>query len=112
MRLLSVRSGLWEACRLGPRPARAAFCFSRKEAVLSSSIEGTQSTLSDLLQYENEVIPGTPVADVREVSRYVAALQRGIELIRSDRLPLSLRLIREVHSVLMADGRGSHQTPG
>jgi Fic family protein len=93
-------------------PDRMLYMYVRKEAVLSSSIEGTQSTLSDLLAYENEAVPGTPVDDVKEVSRYVAALQHGMELIRSDRLPLSLRLIRGLHGVLMADGRGRHQAPG
>jgi Fic family protein len=86
--------------------------YVRKEAVLSSAIEGTQSTLVDLLEYENEAIPGTPIDDVREVSRYVAALQHGIEQIRTERLPLSLRLIRDVHRVLMAGSRDSQQTPG
>ena len=93
-------------------PDRMLYMYVRKEAVLSSAIEGTQSTLTDLLQYENEAVPGTPLDDVREVSRYVAALQYGIEQIRSGQLPLSLRLIRNVHGVLMANGRGSAQTPG
>jgi Fic family protein len=57
-------------------------------------------------------VPGTPIDDVREVTQYVAALQYGIEQIRADQLPFSLRLIRDVHRVLMADGRGSEQTPG
>lgn len=93
-------------------PDRMLYMYVRKEAVLSSSIEGTQSTLADLLEFENEAVPGTPIDDVREVSRYVAALQHGVETIQTGRLPLSLRLIRDVHRVLMADGRGSGQTPG
>lgn len=93
-------------------PDRMLYMYVRKEAVLSSSIEGTQSTLTDLLEYENDAVPGTPLDDVKEVSRYVAALQHGITRIRSGELPLSLRLIREIHQVLMADGRGSGQTPG
>ncbi|MGQ0815988.1 MAG: Fic family protein [Gemmatimonadota bacterium] len=93
-------------------PDRMLYMYVRKEAVLSSSIEGTQSTLSDLLEYENEAVPGTPIDDVKEVSRYVAALQHGIMQIRSGTLPPSLRLIRDIHAVLMADGRGSAQTPG
>src|SRR5688572_21078972 len=84
---------------------RMLYMYVRKEAVLSSSIEGTQSTLTDLLEYENEAVPGTPIDDVKEVSRYVAALQHGIDQIRSGQLPLSLRLIRDVHAVLMAGGR-------
>jgi Fic family protein len=93
-------------------PDRLLYMYVRKEAVLSSSIEGTQSTLTDLLQYENEAVPGTPLEDVKEVSRYVAALQHGITRIQSGELPLSLRLIRELHEVLMSEGRGSAQTPG
>lgn len=94
-------------------PDRLLYMYVRKEAVLSSSIEGTQSTLTDLLRYETDAAPGTPLDDVREVSRYVAALQHGIERIRSGRLPLSLRLIREIHRVLLqGGGRGRAQTPG
>lgn len=104
--------GQLEGMSAGLAPDRLLYMYVRKEAVLSSSIEGTQSTLADLLQYENQAVPGTPIDDVQEVSRYVAALQHGIALIRSDHLPLSLRLIREVHRVLMAQGRGSQQTPG
>lgn len=104
--------GQLEGMSAGLAPDRLLYMYVRKEAVLSSSIEGTQSTLADLLQYENQAVPGTPIDDVQEVSRYVAALHHGIALIRSDHLPLSLRLIREVHRVLMAQGRGSQQTPG
>lgn len=93
-------------------PDRLLYMYVRKEAVLSSSIEGTQSTLTDLLEYENKAVPGTPMDDVREVSRYVAALDHGIEQIHTGQLPLGLRLIRDVHRVLMADGRSSQQTPG
>jgi Fic family protein len=80
--------------------------------VLSSAIEGTQSTLSDLLRFEAEGAPGTPVDEVREVSRYVEALQHGMARIRSGKLPLSLRLIREIHKVLMKGGRGGVRAPG
>ena len=93
-------------------PERLLYMYVRKEAVLSSQIEGTQSTLADLLEYENEAAPGTPVGDVEEVSRYVAALYHGVHRIRSGELPLSLRLIREMHAVLMHEGRGSVQNPG
>lgn len=94
-------------------PERLLYMYVRKEAVLSSAIEGTQSTLSDLLRYETDAAPGTPLDDVREVSRYVAALRHGVERIRSGRLPLSLRLIREIHGVLMTgEGRGGRQAPG
>lgn len=74
-------------------------------AVLSSQIEGTQCTLADLLEYESNVAPGTPVGDVAGVSRYVEALRHGMDAIRTGRLPLSLRLIREIHGVLMREGR-------
>jgi Fic family protein len=93
-------------------PDRLLYMYVRKEAVLSSQIEGTQSTLSDLLQYENDAVPGTPLDDVREVSRYVAALYHGLQRIETGALPLSLRLIREIHRVLMSSGRGSVQSPG
>lgn len=93
-------------------PDRLLYMYVRKEAVLSSQIEGTQSTLSDLLEYENQAAPGTPVQDVEEVSRYVAALYHGVHRIRSGELPLSLRLIREIHGILMQEGRGSVQAPG
>jgi Fic family protein len=93
-------------------PDRLLYMYVRKEAVLSSQIEGTQSTLSDLLAYENDAVPGTPVADVQEVSRYVAALYHGLERMQRGELPLSLRLIREMHGVLVQEGRGSARAPG
>lgn len=92
-------------------PNLLLYAYVRKEAVLSSQIEGTQSTLSDLLQYESAAAPGVPLNDVQEVSRYVQALMVGHERIRAG-APVSLRLIREIHVVLMADGRGSAQAAG
>lgn len=94
-------------------PDRALFLYFyvRKEAVLSSQIEGTRSTISELLLYENEGVPGPAFDDVREVSRYVAALDHGMRRLREG-FPLSLRLVREIHGVLLADGRGSSQMPG
>jgi Fic family protein len=92
-------------------PDLLLYMYVRKEAVLSSQIEGTQSTLTDLLQYENAAAPGVPGEDVREVSRYVAALQHGFDRMRGG-MPISLRLIREVHGVLLRDGRGGNQAPG
>jgi Fic family protein len=94
-------------------PDRSLFLYFyvRKEAVLSSQIEGTQSSISELLLYENEGLQSQPFDDVREVSRYVSALDHGISRIR-DGFPLSLRLVREIHAVLLADGRGSEKTPG
>ncbi|MCX7031121.1 MAG: Fic family protein [Spirochaetes bacterium] len=87
------------------------YLYVRKEAVLSSQIEGTQSSLSDLLLFEIEEAPGVPLADVSEVSRYVAAVDHGIARMRSG-FPLSNRLLREVHGVLLAEGRGSGKDPG
>jgi Fic family protein len=87
------------------------YIYVRKEAVLSSMIEGTQSSLSDLLLFELDQEPGVPLDDVREVSNYVAALDHGLRLLEEG-LPLSLRLFREIHGVLLTKGRGSNQTPG
>ena len=83
----------------------------RKEAVLSSQIEGTQSSLSDLLLYEAEEAPGVPLEDVRAVSSYVAAIDHGLARLKEG-FPLSLRLLREVHGILLAHGRGETQDPG
>jgi hypothetical protein len=87
------------------------YSYVRKEAVLSSQVEGTQSSLSDLLLYENAEIPGVPLDDVQEVSNYVAALNHGLKRLRGG-FPLSLRLIREIHEVLLSKGRGSHAQSG
>ena len=94
-------------------PDTSLFLYSyvRKEAVLSSQIEGTQSTLSDLLLYELDEAPGVPLDDVVEVSNYVAALEHGLDRMRED-FPLSNRLIREIHGVLLSGGRGSGKQPG
>ncbi len=88
------------------------YMYVRKEAVLSSQIEGTQSSLSDLLLFELDEIPGVPLDDVIEVSSYVAALHHGLERLREDQFPLSSRLLREIHGVMMASGRGSEKNPG
>jgi Fic family protein len=87
------------------------YTYVRKEAVLSSQIEGTQSSLSDLLLFEMEEAPGIPLDDVVEVSNYVAALDHGLERIRGG-FPLSNRLIREVHGILLSKGRGADKEPG
>lgn len=94
-----------------PNAALLLYAFVRKEAVLSSMIEGTQSSLADLMLFEIHEQPGVPVEDAREVSRYVKALEHGITRLRGG-FPLSLRLLREVHEVLLGRGRGSHATPG
>ncbi|MFW6151669.1 MAG: Fic family protein [Verrucomicrobiota bacterium] len=87
------------------------YSYVRKEAVLSSMIEGTQSSLSDLLLFELEEEPGVPLDDVLEVSNYVTALDHGLARIRGG-FPLSLRLINEIHEKLLARGRGSKKQPG
>lgn len=87
------------------------YTFVRKEAVLSSQIEGTQSTLDELLAHEFEVVPGAPGDDVREVSRYVDAMSHGLERMAGG-FPLSTRLLREMHGVLLANGRGAQKQPG
>lgn len=94
-------------------PDRMLFLYTyiRKEAVLSSQIEGTQSSLSDLLLFEIEEAPGVPVEDVTEVSNYVAALDHGLRRLRGG-FPLSNRLIREMHGILLSRGRGSSKNPG
>jgi len=85
--------------------------YVRKEAVLSSQIEGTQSSLTDLLFHENEQAPGVPTDDVEEVSSYVRARMTGLDLLRTQ-LPLSLRLIRGIHAELVKGTRGADKTPG
>lgn len=87
------------------------YMYVRKEAVLSSQIEGTQSSLSDLLLFEAEVMPGVPLDDVREVSSYAAAMEHGIRRLREG-FPLSNRLIREMHGILLSRGRGADKEPG
>ena len=88
------------------------YFYVRKEAVLSSQIEGTQSSISDLLMHEENLAPGVPLDDVQEVSNYVAAMNHGLKRLREDNFPLSLRLIREMHEVLLSKGRGSDKAPG
>ena len=87
------------------------YSYVRKEAVMSSQIEGTQSSLSDLMLYEMEAQPGVPLDDVQEVSCYVKAMSLGIERIRQNQ-PISFRLLTEVHQVLMTSGRGVQRSPG
>jgi len=94
-----------------PNAALLLYSFVRKEAVLSSQIEGTQSSLSDLLLYEIAEQPGVPVEDAREVSRCVAALEFGLKKLRGG-LPLSMRLLGEMHRVLLDHPRARGKTPG
>jgi Fic family protein len=94
-------------------PATPLFLYQyiRKEAVLSSQIEGTQSSLSDLLLFELDCLPGVPLEDVADVAYYVAAMEHGLRRLKEG-FPLSLRLIKEIHAVLLRGGRGSEKTPG
>lgn len=93
-----------------PRQELFLYIYVRKEAVLSSQIEGTQSTLTDLLRFEAEAQAGRPIDDLREVSNYVDAMLYGLE--RLNTLPISLRLIREMHARLLQSGRGGEKSPG
>ena len=87
------------------------YSYVRKEAVMSSQIEGTQSSLSDLMLYEMEGVPGVPIDDVQEVSCYVNAMDLGIKRIRQGN-PVSYRLLIEMHRALMTSGRGVNRSPG
>jgi len=94
-----------------PDPDLFLYAYIRREAVLSSQIEGTQSSLSDLLLFELDEAPGVPFDDVVEVSNYVAALEHGMARMREG-FPISNRLLREVHEKLLAIGRGADKQPG
>jgi Fic family protein len=96
--------------RLLPGPEELLYSYIRKEAVLSSQIEGTQSSIADLLLHENKALPGVVLEDVQEVSNYIGALSYGID--RLSTLPLSLRLIRESHERLVQGTRGDKKAPG
>ncbi|MDE0024775.1 MAG: Fic family protein [Spirochaetaceae bacterium] len=94
-----------------PEPLLFLYSYVRKEALLSSQIEGTQSSIQELLLFELPERPGTPTDDVVEVSNYVGAMEHGLRRMHSG-FPLSNRLLREVHGLLMGSGRGSDQDPG
>lgn len=117
-----ARQGLleraWLACgrldaitALLPDPDLFLYAYVRREAVLSSQIEGTQSSLSDLLLFELDTAPGVPFDDVREVSNYVAALEHGLTRLQEG-FPLCNRLLREIHARLLHSGRGAEKLPG
>ncbi len=108
MLLLGRLDGLTETL---PDPFLFTYMYVCKEAVLSSQIEGTQSSLSDLLLFENKVTPGIPFDDILEVSNYTAALFEGLNRIRQE-FPISSRLIKDIHRVLLSKGRGSTKDPG
>lgn len=94
-----------------PDPDLFLYSYVRREAVLSSQIEGTQSSLAQLLLFELKEAPGVPLDDVVEVSNYVAALDHGLKRLQEG-FPLSNRLIREMHGILLSHGRGSEKSPG
>ena len=94
-----------------PDPHLFLYSYVRKEALLSSQIEGTQSSLSELLLFENDAVTGVPIDDVQEVSNYVAAMNHGLTRLREG-FPLSLRLLKEIHGELLSKGRGSEKQPG
>lgn len=98
--------------RLLPNTLLILYSYVRKEAVLSSQIEGTQSSISDLMLFETDEMPGVPIDDVTEVSNYVRAMEHGLRRLNDDGFPLSNRLIREIHAELLSWGRGSNKTPG
>jgi cell filamentation protein, protein adenylyltransferase len=94
-----------------PDTAIFIYMYIRKEAVLSSMIEGTQSSISNLMLFELDQEPGVPLDDVKEVSNYIAALTYGLNQLEKG-FPLSLRLLKEIHEVLLSGGRGSNLSPG
>ncbi|TQE98279.1 MAG: Fic family protein [Spiribacter salinus] len=94
-----------------PEPDLFLYAYIRREALVSSQIEGTQSSISDLLLFELDDAPGVPFDDVVEVSNYIAALDHGLARL-NDGFPLSNRLLREMHGRLLARGRGSEKEPG
>ena len=94
-----------------PDPSLFLYFYIRKEAVVSSQIEGTQSTLSELLLFERGLGDTTSIDDLKETSNYAAAMEFGIKRLQEG-FPLSLRLIREIHAVLLRGGRGAEKTPG
>ncbi len=95
-----------------PDPQLFLHQYVRKEALLSSQIEGTQSSLSDLLLFELDEATGVPLDDVEEVSNYIAALNHGLKRLRADDFALSLRLLKEMHALLLRGGRGASRQPG
>jgi Fic family protein len=96
-----------------PDPDQFIYTFVRKEAVLSSQIEGTQSSLSDLLLFEHDAALGPLREDAQETANYIAALNHGLaQIVQPGAPPLSARLLREVHGRLLQSGRGSHKASG
>ena len=108
---MKALGGIDALAKLLPDISLFLYMYVRKEALVSSQIEGTQSSLSDLLLYENDETPNVPVDDVEEVSNYIAALNHGLARMKKG-FPLSVRLIREMHKILLRGGRGANKAPG
>ena len=105
---LSCLNGLATAI---PNKSLFIYMYVRKEALLSSQIEGTQSSFSDLMLFEHDQKPQVTIDDVEEVSHYVKAMKHGLSRLKSG-FPLCLRLLREIHGILLQGGRGAAQNPG
>jgi Fic family protein len=95
-----------------PNKSLFMYMYVRKEALLSSQIEGTQSSFTDLILFEHDQKSHISIEDVEEVSHYVEAMHYGLKRIKEEGFPLSLRLIQEIHGVLLRGGRGMHKSPG
>lgn len=104
-------SELNNLAKIVPNTELFLYMYVRKEALLSSQIEGTQSSFSDLLLFEQQQNPNVSEEDVEEVSYYIKALNHGIKRM-NDGFPLSLRLIKEIHAILLSGTRGSDKLPG
>lgn len=94
-----------------PNKSLFIYMYVRKEALLSSQIEGTQSSMFDLMLFEHNEQPGVTIEDVEEVSNYVRAMMHGLDRLRGG-FPMSLRLLREMHEILLSGGRGRNKQPG
>lgn len=111
-RAVTALAELNSTAKLIPNTALFIYMYVRKEALLSSQIEGTQGSLSDLILFEHHQKPTVSIDDVEEVSNYVKAIAYGIKRLREDDFPLSLRLLKETHGILLSGGRGANKLPG
>lgn len=110
-RAMRALGGMDALATLLPDISLFLYMYVRKEALVSSQIEGTQSSLADLLLYENDEKPNVAVDDVEEVCNYIAAFNHGLQRMRQG-FPLSVRLMREMHQILLRGGRGAAKDPG
>ena len=93
-----------------PNPDLFIAMYVKKEALLSSQIEGTQASLEGVLEFEADLVPKENVNEIKEVINYIKALNYGIKRLKE--LPMSLRLIKEIHRSLLEETRGAHRNPG